>query len=643
MWCIDFETRSKVDLKKCGLYKYALDPSTDILCVAFKEDTRPTFIWHSKIKNNNCILDWLLDAVKRGEEIHSHNAEFEHALWNYVAVKRYAFPPIKASQMRCSKARALMLGIPSSLASMAATFGTAVQKDQEGYRLMLKLCKPHKTTGEWVGTAEDFKRLGEYCIRDVETEHACEKLLPPLPPEEQRLWELTIEMNERGILADTEMCKKAGRLLLENDTKLHAEIERLTDGRVHTGRQVQKMMAELEAEGCDLESLDKLAVTTALKDKGLSEKAEAMLAVRQEIGKSSVRKYAAILNQACPDGRVRGTLNFHGAHTGRWAGQGIQPQNFPRGTIKDTAAILKLIELNDLDIFQYIYNVGDALSSALRNMLIAAPGKTFFDGDYSSIEARVLAWLAGDETILKAYGQGVDTYKIMAQMIYNIDHVENVTDDERWLGKKAELGCGYGLGHVKFQKSCLQEGKAISLELAKMAVNTYRNSHAAVVALWHGLEQAAIDAVRTPGVPRTYKRLAYLKKGDFLLCRLPSGRKLWYYKPHLKSEMTKVGERVVLKYTTAVMGKPVVETTYGGHLTGMACQATARDIMAQAMLRLKDAGYDLDLTVHDEILAEVDPNEHTLEEFKEIMEEHPDWTKGIPIKANAWEGPRFKK
>ena len=640
----DFETRSREDLRKGGLYKYARGASTEVLCFACKMDDEPAWVWFPSMPNYNASrLKSFLDFIREGGEFHAHNAEFELEIWNQVQVKRYNWPALKISQCRCSLARASMLGLPRSLGVLCSVLGTKAQKDTEGARLMMRLCKPQKD-GTWYGGEAEIRRLGAYCLMDVETEAACEKLLPELPPEEQRLWELTVTMNQLGIMCDRDACEKAAALLYTNDSRMHAEIARLTGGRVKTGRQIKAMLAELEAEGLEVDCLDKFAVSEALKTAGLSDRAEALLTVRQEIGKSSVRKYATLIAQCCDDGRLRGGLRYHGASTGRFAGQGYQPQNFPRGTIKDVGTILRALAQNDFDFFQALYpSVGEALSSALRSMLIASPGHTFFDGDFSAIEARVLNWLAGDLGMMAAYRRGVDTYKQMAAQIFGCA-VEDVDDNKRWLGKKCELGAGYQVGAKKFHTSCAQEGLAIPMSLAELAIKTYRAAHKPVVELWYRLEAAAIDAVRCRGSVQECGRVAFCMQGPYLLARLPSGRKLWYVKPYVRMEDGPFGVRPVLHYLGQFGGKPVNENIYGGKWAENITSAIARDLMVAAMFRLQDAGYDIRLTIHDEILCESKIGSgQTLEEFRRLMEIVPTWADGLPVKTGTWEGPIFRK
>jgi DNA polymerase len=266
----------------------------------------------------------------------------------------------------------------------------------------------------------------------------------------------------------------------------------------------------------------------------------------------------------------------------------------------------------------------------------------FHDADYSAIEARVLAYLAQDEKSLAAYREGIDVYKIMASKIYGCG-TALITASQRQLGKQAVLGCGYGLGHKKFKLTCEGYGIAITPKLAEIAVNAYRENHPEVVNFWRNLEEACISAVQYPNSTFSCGYVAVKVVRDWLFIRLPSGRKLHYYKPHMAPVKTPWGEmKNALHYTCNVMGKGVVESTYGGALVENCTQAVARDIMAYAMLELDTAGFDIVLTVHDEILREME-NADRAAEFVKIMESPPDWAKGIPLNVGTWIGQRYKK
>jgi DNA polymerase len=351
-----------------------------------------------------------------------------------------------------------------------------------------------------------------------------------------------------------------------------------------------------------------------------------------------------MLNMACPDSRIRGALLYHGASTGRWAGRGIQPQNYPQGKIKDVHNIISALETGDYQWFQTLFpDVFTALSAALRAMLCAPYGHDLISCDFSAIEARVVCWLAGDEVNLDVYRKGLDPYKEMASAIFNVS--TGAVKQQRELGKRAVLGCGFGMGWKKFMLTCEVQGQPVSEELAQAAVNAYRYKYEPVKAFWNDLEEAAIRAVKYAGRRFDVNEVQWLVKGAFLYCRLPSGRLLAYYAPKIERRDSPMGERDQLTYM-AVDSKTkqwVREGTYGGKLTENVVQATARDVMVDAMFRVERAGYPLVLSVHDELVADVPQAFGSLNEFEQIMSELPHWAKGLPIKVEGWRSDRYKK
>lgn len=650
MYTIDFETRSCFDLRRGGLFKYARHFSTEILCLAFKKDDMPAQLW-LYTDGATAEITAFLDDVQNGATCEAHNAEFEYQLWNNVGVRLHNWPALSPNQIRCSLARASMVGLPKGLGALAAALNAPIQKDAEGAKLMLKMCKPCTKTGTFLETPEMLARLGKYCKTDVDAEHSCGRLLPELPPVEQRLWALTATMNDRGLLLDVPKCQAAIRLLAENDRHLHREVKRITKGACRTGRQVAAMLNVLASMGVELAKLDKEHVEAALDDFDTPDIARELLLARLEIAKASVRKYDAMIDICGDDNRMRGTLRYHAAATGRWAGQKLQPQNFYRPTVKDTKPILRALDEAARGKMSYaafkarFVNVGEALANTLRNMIVAPEGKTFLNGDYSAIEARVLAWLAEEEDTLEAYRQGVDTYKAMASKVYGCD-VQDVTPDQRQFGKAIELGCGFGMGVDKFFDTCKKQGQSVSKTLAENAVETYRAAHKDIVRFWYALGNAAIAAANTPGTVFECEKLKLFYDGRFLKIKLPSGRRLFYYNPAVVIvEHKKFGKRPVLSYDCEYQGRLVREATYGGKLAENVTQAVARDIMASAMLRLESAGFMCVLTVHDEIMAEVEAVDvdRKMKAFVDAMQFVPKWAAGMPLKVGSWSGQYYRK
>ena len=629
MITLDFETRSRVDLVEAGLYRYAADPSTEVLCAAFRFDSDISVHLDSDKK----ALTELRRRILSGEQICAFNAEFE---WQIL--RNVWRIPVPAKQMYCAMARAMMCGIPASLEGAGEALGVSILKDTEGARLMRKMCKSDKF-GNFFWDEASQARLEQYCIQDVLAEYACEQKLPHLPPKELEVYHLTLEMNAKGVLVDTKTCRIAVDLLAEHEKTINARIAAETSGAVRTGKQVAAMLKELNKAGLKIEDLGKDAVAAELSRTDISPQARHLLELRAEGSKSSGAKYQKILDSVSVDNRVRGTLKYHGATTGRYAGAGIQPQNFPRPKIKNTNLIADVMRVGDYELFAACYkSPATAASAALRGMLIAE--HEFFDGDYSSIEARVLAWLAEDESELTSYRMGFDNYIAMARKIYKIP-AQQVSDEKRQLGKQAVLGAGFGMGWERFMITCQSYGMKVDEKLAKLAVDAYRESHPKVKQLWWDCDKAFKSAIQNKGMTFVVGKLKFIFDGYFLKLRLPSGRNLWFYKPTLVRNIERPGQ-FDATYKTAYHGKLVTERTYGGHIVQQATQATARDIMVEAMLRLAKIGMIPVLTIHDEILVDC-PDSDRYSEFQKVMEVPPEWGLDIPLKVGAWKGKRFRK
>lgn len=636
-YTIDFETFSECDLRKSGLWRYAEDPSTEVLCVAWKPEGGETL---SQVFGYGVPLSpefkTLIRDLHLGALINAHNSEFEAAiLWSPAFRKLCGGITVRPSQFRCSMARALACGLPAGLDNLAKGLGLPIAKDSDGYKLMLKACKPDKN-GKRHDSLLIRQRLELYCQQDVNVEAACEEKLPELSPTEQAVWELTLKTNRRGVPLDIISCRLAADAMREYSERLDKRCRKLTNGI--GGRQVGAMLKELHDRGLPIESLNKESVAKALESHDLTPEVRELLELRQESGKSSTAKLDRMLQMVCEDGRIRGNLRYHGASTGRWSGQGVQFQNLFRPTIKNVDLVFAALET---DLLHELYSSpAEAVASSVRGMLCAEEGKVLVDGDFSAIEARVLAWLASDPGY-EAFKKNLDTYKIMAGRIFNVSP-DSVTGDQRTVGKTSELGCGYGMGHKKFLDTCIKYGIPMTLELAKTSVEVYRNAHQKIVQFWKDTEKAAVNATRNPHTVYPVGRVAWKRVGPWLMCRLPSGRLLRYYQPHVKSLETKWGTKDTLHYTCTDKGKAFVDASYGGLLVENVTQGTARDFMCESMIRLENAGFPVILTVHDEVLCEVsEPGDEA--EFVHIMEQTPAWAPGFPLKVGSWKNRRFRK
>lgn len=683
---IDFETRSECDLKRAGAWKYSLHPSTEVLGYADAVDNsevESTFLeiieikeqkevdplvsllfqlpeWARKIEKTVAIEtddsalysppDFISLITDHG--IEAHNAGFEFAIWHNIMMPRYGWPEVPPDRWYCSAAKAAAYGLPRSLEGAAAAMGLPVQKDMAGRALMLKLCKPRpmwkkKGTGDkYFGTLEEFERLEAYCRQDVETEYALSQALEALSPLEDKIWRLDQTINRRGVFCDLGLVNRAIEVAKAEEQRGKAEISRLTNGEVASPNQVAKLkeylnkiyslhLTDLTADTVDQELIQCEKVKTGKRNIAI----KSLLQLRQRHSKSSVKKFLAMRDRACDDGRIRETLLYHGAHTGRWTGVGIQPHNYPRPQFNRATVegiIIPAVLDGDVDSLNfYCGSVSGALSSMLRSALYAAPGHELIGADYSSIEARVLLWLADDQKALAKIRAGVDLYVDMAATIYGKDPLA-VTKAERALGKVAVLGLGYQMGPSKFHKTCESWGIPIDVVFAERVVDTYRAKYSTVVKLWRKLEFAAKSALKYS--PNKW----YEHQPPFLFLKLPSGRRMAYKDPKIEPGPYQ-NESLTYMRVDPVSRKWVRAHTYGGMLVENMVQATSRDIMAEGMLRAEAAGYPVVMSVHDEVVAEVPSGFGNVDEFVNLLCRGSDWADGCPIAAEGWRGKRYRK
>jgi DNA polymerase len=699
---LDYETRSEADLKKVGAYAYAEHPSTDVLCAAYALDDGPVKLWFKGENTGN-----LQRAIEAAATITAHNAQFERIITGFVMRRRYGFKPIPIRKMRCTMVMAYALGLPGSLANAGAAVGLPVAKDDLGRRLMLAMCKPRRPKkGEsgpgpfWRESPEDLARLGAYCATDVEVERLLEKRLLPLSSAELELWFLDQKINDRGVFIDLPLAEAATKIVATIARRLDAAMFKASDSEVRGITDLSGLIAFCKARGlADIDSLAKDKLAELLIRDDLVPRVRRCLEIRQEGAKASVAKINALTAGRNADGRARGFLQFHAANTGRWAGRRFQPQNLKRPENKKAvASVIDLILAGDPDILELVH--GPALSAVgdtIRGMVRAAPGAIITAADYSNIEGRVLAWLAGETWKIKAFaefdaGRGADLYKLAYARAFGIP-IEQVEDDMRQVGKVMELSLGYQGGPGAFAVMAKNYGVKIGESYALMhklapavaadcegqyrkrgrasgmdretwvAAETlktlWRNAHPAIVQLWADLEAAAILAVEKPGMVVTCGNLRFRKSGSFLFMRLPSGRAMAYPYP-LVMDVPYFGKtKKALTYKTVPdplkPGKIIPETdgsinmqwarisTYGGMMVENAVQAAARDILGVGMTALDARGYRLILHVHDEPISE-DPAAFGSEvEFRRLMTTLPRAYAGLPVTAGSFRAERYRK
>jgi DNA polymerase len=643
---IDIESRSVVDLRKTGVYPYAVDPTTDLWCMAYALGDGEVQLWlpGDPVPGE---IEWALD---HGMDFRAWNAQFERVMLACIATPRYGFPKIPLERWVDTAAEAAAMSLPRGLGKAAEVLGTYNQKDDGGHRLMLQMAKPRRARKDeapglyWWDDAGRIKRLCAYCQQDVETERDIAKKLRRLPESEVKVYHMDQRANDKGVLIDVELVHALKALADEAQARANRRLNEVTEGAVEAVTNVQNLRQWLSGVGVPLDDLAKQTVAETLLRDDLPPEAREALEIRQEAGKTSWKKLDSMLACLCPDDRVRGLLLYHGANTGRWSGKLVQPQNFPRPSIKNVEALIPQVLEGDYDGLEEQHPVMEIVVSLLRSCFIAADGRRFMCADFSAIEGHVTAWLAGQDS-------GMVTYEEMAAVIFDMA-VEDVGEEsmERQVGKVAVLGCGFGMGAPKYKDTVKEwTGLDISDELSVLVIDRYREKNHRIKRLWSDLQDAAYDAVKHPGRIVKCGRngcVRYVVRANFLWCVLPSGRALAYASPRLVDRMAPWGsmvQSVEISTVDSYTRKWCRRALYGGLQTENVVQAVARDLMAGSMRSVQEAGYDVLLTVHDEVLAEVPNDNGDLESFNALMSERPDWCRNMPLEVKGWEGRRYRK
>lgn len=658
---VDVETFSECDLKKAGAWRYAEDPTTEVLVLTYSIDDGPIGFWWP----GQPMPFALRLAVEEGAIIDAHNAQFERAIWTCILHRRLGWPLPDDHQWDCTQARALNRALPAGLDPLGAALNLDVRKDKVGRSLITKLCKPRKPTKKDPSIRNRdpalLKDLGDYCAQDTRVEIMVRHTLGELPAGERRLWLLDQKINARGIAVDVPGVHAALDVVGQIEEKLGKEFNDLTG--LGAG-QVSAVLEWFAGRGLMLEDLTKDTVSEALAERPVDDDpVTRALELRQILSKASTKKLKALLASVCEDGRVRGTQQYHGAFTGRWAGRLVQPQNLPRPIWEcqgdqDTwinALVMGLMQ-RDADWLDELYGKKSgrpyaaamtAVIDALRSLFIAGPGKKLVSGDLHAIEAVGLAGLAREDSKLAVFRRREDPYCSTASVIFGYPVLNKKTHPkERQVGKVGELAFGYGGGVPAWRNfDRTDEHTDDDVQGYKHA---WRDGHPNVVQFWHGLENAAIKAMNEGH--GEYNGIVYRKQVDrghtYLVCRLPSGRTIHYYDPRLKETVTPWGKSaIVLAYMAFKEGRWRRVQTWGGKLAENVTQAACRDVLVPGMFRVEEElGFPIVLTVHDEIVVEVDECvRDPVEDLTEAMSVIPDWAPTWPIRSEGWEGRRYRK
>lgn len=639
---IDIETYSDVDLTKCGVYAYSDSPNFEILLFAYAFDEEPTQITDLACGENlpQRVLVALEDpAITKA----AFNAQFER-----TCISRYLGRKLSPEGWQCTAVQSAMLALPLSLDNVGEVLNIQRKKLKEGadlVRFFSMPCKPTKANGGRTrnrpeDAPEKWERFKTYCIRDVDAEREIRQKLWrfPIPESEMELYRMDQEINDRGILVDRKLVENA--VLCDNQYRqmVTARAYELTGlSNPNSPAQIKGWLAE---HGVEAEKLDKKTV------KGLISETDGevleVLKLRLLMAKTSVKKYEAIERSVCSDGRVHGLLQFYGANrTGRWAGRLVQVQNLPQNHIPDLELAHNLVKeqrFEDLDLL--FDSIPEVLSELIRTAFVPKHGCRFIVADFSAIEARVLAWFAGEQWRLDTFAEGGDIYCASASKMFGIPVVKHgVNGHLRQKGKIAELALGYG-GAVGALTSMGALDMGLQEEELQPLVSQWRNSNPHITKFWWDVDVAAVKAVkeRTEVV---LGNLCFTYRSGILFVTLPSGRKLSYIKPRMTQN--RFG-RESLSYEGVGESKKWMRIeTYGPKLVENIVQATARDLLAQAMLRLRNKGFEIVMHIHDEAVLEVPEGISGVEEICQIMSEQPDWAAGLPLRADGYECAFYKK
>jgi DNA polymerase len=640
---IDIETYSSADLKSCGVYKYTEAPDFEILLFGYTIEGGPVRVIDLSCETLNYEL--LLALTDPYVLKTAHNAQFER-----TCIAKHFGLTLDPDQWECTMAKAAQLGLPLSLDQVSKALGITDGKMAEGKKLIRYFsipCKPTIKNGMRTRNLpehdpEAWLSFKEYCAQDVRAEQQVREKISffEIPAIEKQVWNLDQQINDRGILLDPQFVNNA----IEFDTIYAERTTReaaLISGLKNPNSVAQLKEWLLEETGEDIGSLNKETIPTLLKSVS-SEAARRMLELRQQLSKTSVKKYAAMQKIICSDNRARGIHQYYGANrTGRWAGRLVQPQNMPKNSLKDLALARQLVKDGDLDMMEMIFgNVPNTISELIRTAFIAKPGHRFIVADFSAIEARVIAWLAGEKWRLDVFATHGKIYEASGAQMFKVP-IESVTKGSplRDKAKIAELALGYQGG-----KGALLKMGAIKMGLSEDElpglVTKWRAANKKIVQFWYDADLAATIAVRDGGATVNDKIRCYTKNNIFWI-ELPSGRRLAYQQPKLMDG--KFGPLVTYMGLDQTTKQWKRQETYGGKLVENIVQAVARDLLAHGLLELADRGWPVVLHVHDEIVCEMPKGIMNADEMAKIMSAAPLWAKGLPLAADAYETEFYKK
>ena len=642
----DIETFSDVDLIRCGVYKYADSPNFEMLLFAYAVDDGDVHI--IDIAGGEELPEKIIQAIKSDTVVKTaYNAQFER-----VCLSRYLKLPegeyLNPQSWYCTAVQAAELALPLSLADVGSVLGLERQKMTEGKELIKYFCvpcKPTKSNGNRtrnrpchdINKWETFKK---YCMRDVDVERQiADKLkMYPIRDEEHRLYVLDQIINDRGVLVDSELAEQAVKLNSIQTTVAVEQAYMITG--LENPNSVTQLKQWLKENGVEIESLSKKAVKS-LADETDGDVSE-MLKLRLLMAKTSVKKYEAVIRSVSSDNRVHGMMRFCGANrTGRWSGNILQPQNLPQNHLPDLTLARDIVKDGDFEMLDMMFgNVPNVLSELIRTILIPKPNHRFIVADFSAIEARVLAWIAGEQWRIDTFKNGGDIYCASASKMFKVPvEKHGVNGELRQKGKISELACGYG-GSVGALKNMGAVEMGVQENELQGLINDWRNANPHIVRFWYEVGNAAMKAIKEKTTVPLGKLVFAYERG-ILFIRLPSGRRLSYIKPRIGTNRFG-GDSITYMGINSAKKWDRLET-FGGKLTENIVQGTARDLLANALINAANAGYDTVFHVHDEIICEVPNGYGSVDELCRLMCIKTDWADGLPLNADGFECEYYKK
>ena len=654
---IDIETYSSVELPKCGVYKYTEAPDFDILLFGYSVDGGPVQV--VDLASGETIPDEVVAALTDDSVTKwAFNAQFERiclSRWlrdhggfdntGYSVPEDSVGNYLDPAAWKCTMIWSAYMGLPLSLEGVGTVLGLGKQKLTEGKDLIRYFCQPCAPTKANGGRTRNLPRhapdkweaFKRYNIRDVEVEMSIQDKLArfPVPDAVWEEYHLDQQINDRGVSIDRELVRQAIEMDTRSRSELTTAMKALTS--LENPNSVQQMKQWFSDNGLTIESLGKKEVMELLKT--APSELQTVLLLRQQLAKSSIRKYQAMEKAVCADGRARGMFQFYGANrTGRWAGRIIQMQNLPQNHLSDLAEARALVRSGDFDGVELLYeDVPDTLSQLIRTAFIAKPGYKFIVADFSAIEARVLAWFAGERWRQEVFESGGDIYCASASQMFKVPvEKHGVNGHLRQKGKIAELALGYG-GSVGALKAMGALDMGLTEDELQPLVTAWRNSNPNIVKFWWEIDRAAMNAVKYH-MNSEVDRIQFCYQSGMLFITLPSGRRLSYVKPKLGTNQ--FGSECITYEGIGSTKKWERLETYGPKLVENIVQATARDILCYAMRTLSHCF--ITMHIHDELVIEADPR-MSLEAVCEQMGRTPPWADGLQLRADGYETPFYKK